>query len=322
MNLALSLTARCNAACAHCSTSCAPGRTERFGRVELFNVMREAATLADGAPLKFALTGGEPFLDFAWLLEVVAYGTGLGGDVTCVTNGYWATSDSRAQEQLGRLKSAGLKALAVSTSRFHQQFVKRPRVARVLQAARALGIDCTLKYIRVRSDPDDAAAIRHWAATAGANEIQDIALLPYLREGHSLPEDEYLREEGLPEGGCPGAIMTIREDGQSFACCTPGAETPFFSLGDIEQGLEAISDRFYLDGRMQLLRARGPAHFARAVVAAGLGGRLRTSYTSVCDLCVHIASDPAMAAVAEEASHQFELQQLDEILMPLVSDVP
>ena len=282
--------------------------------------MQDAARLAHPNPSRFALTGGEPFLDFELLLELATHARDLGGQATCVTNGYWATSDKRALEILRQLKTAGLEILAVSTSRFHQQFVKRQRVERVLRAARQLDMDCTLKYIRTSSDPAPMGEIERWAFAAGATAVQDIALLPSLRPGVSLPETEYLRVPGIPKGVCPGAVLTVREDGQAFGCCTPGADTGFFSLGDTsDTALRAIRDRFCFDGKQQLLRSQGPEYFANAIASQGLAHRLRDSYTSVCDLCVHIASDPVMASVAGELAHRFEVSQLEQILGPLVS---
>lgn len=318
MKLVLLTTARCNASCGHCSTSCGPEKTESLSQNKIFGLMDEAAELAEGKPLKFLLTGGEPFMDFELLLSIVAYGARLGAIVTCVTNGYWATSPEKARSMLSAVQDAGLRALAVSTSRFHQQFVKLKRVERVLGAARDLGLTCCLKYVRLPSDAQDEETIKAWAMAAGADEVEDFSLLPYLRDGESLPDSAYIRSPGLPEGRCPAPLLTVREDGEAYFCCTPGADRPLLFLGNThELRLREVHDRFYLGGMQQILRQHGPIFFARAAEAQSQGYRLRESYTNVCELCTHIVNDPDLAAVATETAQAFEVQQLRGILEAL-----
>lgn len=323
MKLALVLTDRCNAACTHCSTSCGPRRAGALPRQKVFDLMDEAATLSDGQPLKFALTGGEPFLDFDGLLELVAQGHRRGGDVGCVTNGYWATSDEKARPMLSALKNAGLTTLAVSMSTFHGEFVRPARPVRVLRLSREIGLSCTLKYVRTGSDPATVESITAWARSAGADRIEIFSVMPHLREGATLPEAEYMRDAGIPEGGCPAAIMTVRETGEAFTCCTPGGYVDLLALGSTyEASLEQLEDRFYLGGTQQILRQPGPAYFARAAIARGSGARLRRAYSSVCDLCTHIGNDPELSAIASRVSREFEAEQIDGMLERCVTDDP
>jgi hypothetical protein len=213
------------------------------------------------------------------------------------------------------VKNAGLHRLALSTSRFHLRFVKIERVERALAAAQEIGLECAVKYVRVQSDPDSPEAVEAWARAAGASRVEIIPILPALREGVTLPDSEYERDLVLPEGPCPTPIVTVRETGEAYTCCTPGAFADFLSLGSThELTLEEVRDRFYLGGAQQLLRNHGPAHFARAVVARGEGQRLRPAYGSVCDLCTHIVSDPVMSAIAAETAEAFEIQQMETLL--------
>lgn len=315
MILALILGSRCNAACGHCSTSCGPTRTEVMTEATIVRLMDEAAAAAAGDPLKFALSGGEPFLDLPMLLRVIAHGRRLGGEVTCVSNGYWATSPEKARTVLQSVKDAGLTKLGLSASRFHQEFVNLKRVERALAAGRQIGLHCTLKYARPASDPLGEEAIRAWALAAGANEAQIFAVMPHLRAGFELPETEYERADGVPTGTCPAAIFTVRESGDAFTCCTPGSDIPLLALGNANEArLDDLLDRYYAGGVQQILRDQGPIHFARAAVARGLAGRLRPSYADVCDLCTHIANDAQLAAVATECAEELETRQIDNLL--------
>lgn len=318
MYLALVVTARCNAACTHCSTNCGPQRTESLPREKLLSLMDEAAELSRQTRdewMHFSITGGEPFLDLPLLLEAIAHGHRLGAQMSCVSNAYWASSDAKARSLLARLKQAGLHLLCVSTSRFHQQFVKRTRVERALRIAREIGLKSQLKFVRTRSDPEDESHITEWAKGAGATLVQVIPLAPTLRADAALPDDEYVRRRHLPQERCPASAISIYETGAAYPCCTPGAVHPFFSLGDAHTSrLSTIRDRFHFGGKHQILRQHGPSYFARAIEKQGHGALLRRAYGNVCDLCTHIAHDPTMARIAEDAARQFELEQLRSIL--------
>ena len=308
MNLLLTLTARCNASCAHCSESFGPYRTEALRKDEICRLMSEAATIDDGRPLQFDLTGGEPFLDFELLTEVVAFGAQLGGSVSCVTNAYWARTSEIALSRLATLQQAGLDLLAVSVSRFHQQFVPVQRVQFVLAAAAELAIDVELKGAVTRADLAAGGTLQEWQRTLDADLINIFPVLPKLRDGACLPEEEYCRQAGLPLHRCPGAAVRIDHDGVATSCCAPGANDPFLAIGNARyMHLREIQQNFSRGARQQILREIGPIHFARGAIAAGLGDRLRDAYAGPCDLCLHVRSDPQLLSVAVEMSRVAEL---------------
>lgn len=321
MRFGFLITARCNAACTHCTTSCGPNESTALSQEKLISLMDEAAAIwrqrrFPGEALTFSISGGEPFLDFAQLNAVVAHGRDLGAVMSCVTNGFWAANDARAREKLLALKHAGLDGVAVSTSRFHQQFVKRERVDRALRVAHDLGLHTTLKCAITSGDQD----IERWARQRQVDRLEVFPVVPYLRDGAGLPERDYIRQRGLPEGPCPYPTITVREDGRAYTCCMPGGFTPLLRLGNVhESPLEHVYRKFYLSGPQQVLRHRGPAHFARALIAQGHGERLRESYESVCDLCAHIAADPVMSAIAEGVASDFAREQSRKVLQEIRS---
>jgi MoaA/NifB/PqqE/SkfB family radical SAM enzyme len=311
MRFTFLITARCNAACTHCAVNSGPYQTQALPKSKLLELMDEAAAIwrkerSPGEPLHLCVSGGEPFLDFPQLVELVAHGAGLGAEMSCVTNGYWASSDDSARAKLISLKAAGLSLVAVSTSRFHQAFVKPARVERALKLAGQVGLRTALKCALTAADKAEPAGLEGWAAAQGADQLEVFPVMPHLRDGAVLRDDEYIRDVALPEGTCPAPMITVREDGAAYTCCMPGGFVDFLRLGNVfDTGLQGIFDRFYLNGTQQALRHRGPAHFARAIIADGQGHRLRSKYEGVCDLCTHIASDPEMSAIARREARNF-----------------
>jgi len=322
VRLGFLVTTRCNAACSHCTTSCGPTQTQALTTDTVRRLMDEAVALGRGEPPEFFISGGEPFLDFAQLREVVAHGARLGGRVSCVTNAYWASA-ARADAMLSALRDAGLQTLAVSTSRYHQQYVRLERVQRALVTAHAKGMGTALKYAVTVSDRAQGEAFGKWMASAGVDLIEVFPVLSYVRDGFALPRRQLVRKHRLPTGACPAAVVTVREDGAAYTCCMPGAFTPLLRLGNVHHdSLEEIDARFHYQGVQRLLHARGPAHFARAAIAAGHGRRLRDGYASVCDLCAHIASDPVLAGVAAATAERFERAELRAVFRDLMDGAP
>lgn len=325
MRFGFLITARCNAACTHCTTSCGPNETAAIPREKLLGLMDQGAALwrkhgAKGEQLQFCISGGEPFLDFEGLLELVAHGASLHARMSCVTNGFWAASDDKARRHLEAIKAAGLTSLAVSTSRFHQRYVKPERVKRALDIAREIGIHATLKCALTNADRAAEDGLEQWARASGADRLEMFPVVPYLREGARLPDDEYIRKLKLPRGRCPQPTVTVKENGIAYTCCMPGGFVEFLALGNVhESGLDAIYRRFYRGDVQQALRHRGPFHFARAIIGRGEGRRLRERYESACDLCAHIASDTVMSRIAQAAAREFARSRMTMTLAKLLS---
>jgi hypothetical protein len=262
--------------------------------------MDEAAAIRDDQPLAFDLTGGEPFLDFDLLLEVVAHGAKLDAEISCVTNAYWARTATVAEEKLNKLIVAGLTSLSISVSRFHQQFVPLHRAQLALECAARLGIPTELKGAVTNRDLEPGSALHEWQVVLDADKINIFPILPSLREGACLPESEYYREQGLPTQKCPGEVVCVYADGVARSCCGPGALGSFLALGDTTvTSLEEIHRQFLERGKQTILRELGPIHFAEHAIAAGLGHRLRDAYAGPCDLCGHISADTELRRVAD-----------------------
>jgi hypothetical protein len=304
MHIALVLTAKCTAKCGHCSASCGPQRTEHLAPTHLRRIMEEASRIDDGEGLHFDITGGEPFMDFEQLCDTLAYAQQLGGATSCVTNAFWARTDAIALQKLRTLRDLGLQLLAVSVSRFHEEFVPLASVGRALRAASQLGIETELKGAVTRADLTADGLVSRWRETLEADQVSIFPIIPHLRAGFpALPEAQYYREPGLPTGKCPSEIVTVQEDGIALSCCGQSPETSFLRIGDTHsEPLAAIQARFQHARRQRILRHCGPITFARRAIDAGHGHLLRDAYAGPCDLCLHIGSTPELRQIADEMS--------------------
>jgi MoaA/NifB/PqqE/SkfB family radical SAM enzyme len=120
----LLLTYRCNAACEFCYYHCGPDKGGLMPVETCLAAWASLRTLA-GEAAKIHLTGGEPFLCWDRLVEILEAGArrGLGPVDMIETNGGWATSENLIVERLNTLLDLGVRRLKVSVDPFHQEYV-------------------------------------------------------------------------------------------------------------------------------------------------------------------------------------------------------
>ncbi len=120
----LLLTYQCNCRCAFCYYNCGP---QLGGRMPVEMAISAWKGLKDlvGDKAKIHLTGGEPFLHFDRLCEILEAGQqqGLGPADMVETNGFWATEEKVIREKIAALDQLGMNTLKISCDPFHQEFV-------------------------------------------------------------------------------------------------------------------------------------------------------------------------------------------------------
>ena len=135
----LMLTYRCNAACEFCYYHCSPQKGGLMPVETCIAAWRSLQELA-GDEAKIHLTGGEPFLYWDRLVEILQEGRkqGLGPVDLVETNGFWATEDRLIADRLDTLAASGVQRLKVSIDPFHQEYVDIEPARRLARAAKEM----------------------------------------------------------------------------------------------------------------------------------------------------------------------------------------
>jgi len=140
----LLLTYKCNAACEFCYYNCSPQQnglmtvdTAISVWQSLKNLAGDAAPVVSGVEPKIHITGGEPFLYWERLLEILseAKKQDLGTVDMIETNGFWATDDNTIRQRLKSLDELGMRRLKISCDPFHQEYVDIEPVRRLAEWA-------------------------------------------------------------------------------------------------------------------------------------------------------------------------------------------
>ncbi len=113
---------RCTAACRHCLYACSPTRNGGYMAHE--TAVSVAALLRKGGCRSVHIGGGEPFLEFDKLLDVltVLNDAGISADYI-ETNAYWANDGDEVKRRLRALQTVGADTLCISLDPYHAEHV-------------------------------------------------------------------------------------------------------------------------------------------------------------------------------------------------------
>ncbi len=148
--LGFTLFRKCTASCAMCCFESTPSAEEHLDVERIKSYIDEAGGIEEITTISF--TGGEPFIEYDLLLELISYASKNNKSSSCISNGFWATSYDKAYSMLKRLKEAGLNRINFSHDKFHREYVKTEYVKNALMAAKNLGLRTSLGIIRTKDE--------------------------------------------------------------------------------------------------------------------------------------------------------------------------
>ena len=287
----LLLTYKCNAVCEFCYYCCGPendGLMTVETATEAWRGLKELA----GDSAKIHLTGGEPFLYFDRLCEILEAGKKekLGKVDLVETNAYWATSENQIKDQLSRLDDLGMRKLKISCDPFHQEYVDIEQVRLLAKvAAELLGDDRVMvRWEKYLEQPIEMKGIS--SEQRHKNYLQAMEDYPARLTGRAAGRLAELRAgktvEELSRVNCSGAFLGaggvhIDPFGNVFSGTCSG-----IILGNVnEKGLEEIWRRFEPRQRemISILFESGPAGLARQA-----GYKTEKTYADKCHLCTSV----------------------------------
>ena len=125
-DIGLILSYRCLASCAHCLYNCGPGWHD-WMTPDKVQAALSTARQVWGRGFQVHLTGGEPFRNFPLLLSAVQIAVSLDIPVFVETNASWCSDLGRTEARFRKLRDAGLGAVLISVSPFHQAVIPLKR---------------------------------------------------------------------------------------------------------------------------------------------------------------------------------------------------
>lgn len=305
MQLTVHVTRECNIGCAHCFQD----RSSEQARVSF--VKELAQKLVERKLIsRIGFTGGEAFVRFELLKQLIEISNVLGLPSGVVTNGFWAKSEQISAERLKPLVQLGLATLTLSTDRFHSQFIDTSRILNALVAAETLNVNTSI-YMCYACD-EDIEWNRQFKVLLSRDfpncRVYERAI-SNLGAAQNIYEPQFARPISDIDGRCPrGTFLSVEADGSVFPCCMATTHKRLV-LGNL-----------YIDGVDELLRkidANSRVKFFTSCNMKTLGKEIRSlsdiakkDIVGTCSLCYHLND-----IIEEGVEFKIERDELDELFL-------
>lgn len=126
----LMLTYKCSASCRFCYYNCTPEKDSPLMPTEIAIAAWQQLKALTGQHAKIHITGGEPFLYYDHLIEILTQAKNLSlGQIDQIeTNAYWAKDKKMIIERVQQLDSLGMNILKISCDPFHTEFIRPEKI--------------------------------------------------------------------------------------------------------------------------------------------------------------------------------------------------
>lgn len=215
--LGIIYTYKCNAKCKHCCFECSPEREEKLDFVSAKRVIVESAKLGIHS---LAFSGGEVFLYFDEIIDLIKIAKANKQQCACTTNGFWGVHSSEAEKKIRMLKMAGLMKLIISVDKYHQEFIDIDAIKNLIQIGKKYNLNITVNSVMVNSE------FTNVDLGLGV-DILDLAVerdrcLKIGRAKDYINDNEFIYVKNV-QNRCFTLTreLCIYPNGQVFPCCSP-----------------------------------------------------------------------------------------------------
>lgn len=284
---------KCTAACRHCLYASSPDRTGGYITAETAAFV--CKLLRKGGCRSVHIGGGEPFLDFQGLLELIRQLKRAGIALDYMeTNAFWAKDKEVTLKRLDQLLRAGGDTLCISVDPFHVEYVPLERPILLASLCQQAGMGYFLwkqQFLSAlsRLNPTEPHSRKALEETLSPQYIRDVAAGYGVRYGGRAVniEEEYGQkkqiEKLLDSRPCQSLLSTDHFHIDLYGRFIPPSCTGI--VLPLEEVVEGIPDGKY--PALEALLNGGIASLLE--LAAGLGFQpAPDGYTSRCACCFHI----------------------------------
>ncbi len=291
------LTYRCTNTCRHCLYRCSPNRPGEW--MTEATAERVFAALADEPRLNaIHLAGGEAAVAPDRLIDILNLAHRYRIRLSYLeTNAAWCVDDRTTRRTLHRLRDAGLPAVLVSASMFHNEFIAFARTRRCVEAAwEVFGpggvivwVDHLYRMLAQMGSDQATRSVEEFCEQVGLDPAR-LPSLYHLTPGGRVTEalrDCYPKQPAgaFAGDGCADELaythhFHIDPHGNLFTGLCPG-----IAVGSADEFHPEITpERFPVFAE---LWSAGPAALADRAEAETEFAHRPDGYVSKCDLCLH-----------------------------------
>lgn len=273
----------CNASCSICCFSSEPSCKEKLNVNRMKEYIDESKEIEEIKTIAF--TGGEPFLEYELLVELISYAKAAGKKVNTVTNGFWANSYEKTYEKLSHLKKCGLDYLSLSHDAYHKKFIKTENIRNILKATTKLEMPTSLAIVKVK-DEEVGSIINDIGNDIYTASIKIGPCLPVGRAEKSFSSDQFDRSIESDKARCAyGANLVVCYDGTIYPCCSQVIVNTGLGIGNFEDiTLKEAMNKLKNNALLYFLR-NADMKFYSDFAKQKLGMEIPKYIVNPCELC-------------------------------------
>lgn len=277
------LSNKCTATCKTCCFSCSPDCKTTIDFEQIKKYIRSTESIEDIQSISFS--GGEAFLFYDELKELISICKSIGKKALVITNAFWCTTLEETEKKLDELVEAGLNVISVSYDEFHSEFVCTDNIRNLLHVARKKHILNAIQSVRVKGDGGIS-----WINELD-EDLYDVALdfmlgCPVGRAADEIEQERYIRKTDARSCLCRAhKTFCVDYNGDIWPCCSVYMHKIALKIGNIkeincEQTLQNLKNNNFLF----MLRNKGFEYFID-IAKNKLKMSVPDKVISSCELC-------------------------------------
>lgn len=258
-SIIINLGRQCNAACRHCCFACSPQKKEGLSHQELTQlVMRSIQSPTIDT---FAFTGGEVFLDYPFLIELLTITSQHNKKATLISNGFWGSNPKRVRRYFEELAPLKVTNITLSHDEFHGEYIPTSSIKTILEIAREFpSIKVMVNAVVSKSYMSDDL-VEELGESALGVPITKFPLVP-VGEAENLPKEEFQPIYSLGHPNqlyCPGFDLVYHYDGNIYPCCSPTVFDTQLIIDQIDnqRSFEEVVDKMNANLLLFIMRKEG-----------------------------------------------------------------
>lgn len=259
-------TLQCSGYCDICCFGCSQQKKKRLS-------MEKVQKIIDELPSSVRLigfTGGECFLYYEEILNLIRYAFKRKIQTTITTNCFWAISDEIVYKRLYELKSLNIRSIKISIDEYHLKHIPVENIKRFLRIGKYLKIriviGCTvLKNSKKMGDYLDLFE----------DELISVPFVEHycypIGNASSLDEDMLYKYPQIATGCFDGGVISITPEGNAYPCGSMCGIVEERLLGNIyQEGILTLIERAEKDELNNYLYEYGTAEIVNNMKKKGI----------------------------------------------------
>ncbi|WP_245558625.1 YydG family radical SAM peptide epimerase [Enterococcus caccae] len=287
-SVVINLGARCNATCEHCCFSCSPSKKTSMEKSEIIELVK---SFSNNLKIKvISFTGGEIFLNYSFLKELLEIVHSCGKKSTLISNGFWGANVEKVKIYFKDMKELGVTNLSISHDDFHAKFVKTDCIKNILEESR--------KYPSIRVVVNIAVSKSNMGNKV-IEELDEAALgIPLTKypliavgEAENMADSEFQKIysiDNLEQLECPGYEPVYHFDGNVYPCCSPAVFDTALILNDRAcQSFDKTIEKMNANLLLYIMRKEGFRWFIEIVMSNQEFSHIQIEehFSSICTIC-------------------------------------